>query len=306
MKKAAVRRLSFAAAAAAVFLLAACETQPAAFGLEVEPRRIERALESFEPAEGTLTVSNPRAEPVNVRVSASGYRFLQDGLRLPSAENWLSFEPNSFTLGPEASVAVTYTVTPPASATRDTAGEYVAAVLVDELPADETGKAAAVAEALAAAARLEPLKTPDESGQARISIVPRLAFPVYLQIAERRVVRLEIERITAERRQAPFDTAAPDLLWLKTVLSNRGTVHVRPSGTVSLFDSAGAVVRAVPLGRSVPVLPSGKLTVPTVLPLPDPGLYRAVATVETGQSGDLLQRELTFRITEEGEVEEEP
>ncbi len=260
---------------------------PAAWALDVEPARLEVVLAPDQPVTGTLSITNSKDVAVNARIRTGPYRFLQTGITLPSAEAWIAFEPSDFTLAPESAAEVTYTVTPPANIARDTAAEYVAAILVDELP-------------------IQSAADKKDRPQGVISIVPRLALPVYVMIEGRQRIELSIEGLTAQHREQvgefdEFSEEAPTLLWLTTTLRNRGSVHVRPSGTVALFDAEGNVVRVTALGRSMPILPKAALQIPTVLPLPDAGQYKAVITAEADQA-QLLQKELVFEVTKEETV----
>jgi hypothetical protein len=116
---------------------------------------------------------------------------------------------------------------------------------------------------------------------------------------------VEIADLSAQVAQPLAGTevrgVSAELLRLDTTLKNLGSIHTRPTGNLAVFDEGGRVVRAVGLGKSPPLLPTATLTLPTILPFPAPGRYKAVVTVEA-QEGHLLQREHRFEVTEEGEV----
>ena len=273
-----VRGLFFALLAASL-----CRTVSAS-AVEVEPARLELTIPADEPAQSELKVSNRSERAVGVQIGAGPYRFLQSRLTLPSAESWLAFEPQSFTLAPGATTSVRVTISPPENAVQDTAGEYVAAVLVDELPAENQ------------AARGEPTE-----GLSRISIVPRLALPVYLQIRGRQLRQVEVSKLSVDA--ALEKKGLSNFLRIETTLRNLGTVHVRPEGAVAIFHQAsGRLYRGAPLGKSLPLLPTASLTYPVALPLPEPGRYRVVVTVEPYDEGEIFQRESVFEVTKEGEV----
>jgi len=262
---------------------------PGAWALDVEPARLETSILPDQPTSETLSITNSKTVAVNVRIRTGPYRFLQTGIAMPSAQEWLAFEPSDFTLAPESTAEVTITVTPPANIARDTAAEYVAAILVDELP-------------------IESAAIKKDRMQGVISIVPRLALPVYLMIEGRQQIEMTIEGVTVQHREQvgeldEFVEEAPTLLWLTTTLRNRGNVHIRPFGTVALFDAEGNIVQVTALGRSMPILPKATLQIPTVLPLPDAGQYKVVITAEADQT-QMLQKELTFQVTEDETVVE--
>ncbi len=256
-----------------------------AFAVEVEPTRLELKVPANQPTRGELQISNRGHQPVEVRLSAGPYRFLDPKLKLPSCQDWFRFEPARLTLAAGATTAVAYTVTPPSNLDVDTAGEYLGAILVDQLPA-------------------EAEKTPQ--GKARMTIVPRLALAVYLMIQGKDRVEVELSDVKAARfeGQNPKDEMReppPDLLRIDVTLKNRGSVHVRPSGTTALFDGEGHLVRASPLGKSMPLLPTADMTIPALLPLPPAGGYRLVTTIEVIE-GVVLQKEISFEVTPEKNV----
>ena len=247
----------------------------AAQAVDVEPTRIEMKISEGQPAEGELRLSNRGHKPVEIRLSAGPYRFLDPKLKLPSCQDWFHFEPDRLTLAAGASTSVRYTVTPPSNLDVDTAGEYLAAVLVDQLPAESE-------------------KTSE--GTARLTVVPRIALATYLLVEGRDRIEVEMEKVTVSR--------SPNLLKMEVSLKNNGTVHVRPSGTIALFQEDNHRVRTVALGKSMPLLPTAHMTIPCFLPMPPAGRYRLVSTVEV-REGTVLQKETHFEITPEKNVKQE-
>lgn len=253
--------------------------------------RLEQTISLDQQEQATLTVSNPLDHPVAVQISAGPYRSFQPELRIPSSETWLHFEPGRFTLAPHASTTVQIQINPPPAISNDTAGEYLAALVIDQLPAEEPGAAQG----------------------SRVTVVPRLAIPVYLQVRGREQVAVELADVSLKILQQE-----PSLLRIDTTLRNKGTIHVRLTGSFALFDETGKLVRSGPLGKTVPILPSADLSVPTLFPTPPAGRYKLALTVESGSSpraavrlplaaaaGPLLQREVPFEITEDGRVTRE-
>lgn len=278
--------------------MTACFLAPPALAVDVEPARLELTVGLDEPAQAELTITNRGPKPVGVKLSAGSYRHFQPGLRIPTAQDWIAFEPPFFTLAPDAESTVAVAIRPPAALVNDPAGEYLAAILVDEVPAEAQPPAGPGAPPPAGPGEAPP------AGSSRVSIVPRLALPVYLLIRGRERVEVEITGLSAQMSRPLSGSEArrsAELLRLDTTLKNLGSVHTRPTGNIALFDADGRVVRAAGLGKSPPLLPTAILTIPTILPLPAPGRYKAVVTVEA-QEGQLLQREHRFEVTEEGEV----
>ena len=186
----------------------------AVFAVDVEPQRVELTIPEDEVTEATLEISNRGSRAVQVKLQTGPYRAFQPGLTFPSAQNLIQFEMDTFTLAPKANSTVSYAVTPPPNVEQDTAGEYLAAILVDEWPAEKA-------------------VSTSESG-ATLTVVPRLAIPVYLKIQGREWIEVGIEEV---RIQDQASDSSSDLLNVTTSLRNRGTVHVRPTGTVALFEA---------------------------------------------------------------------
>lgn len=248
----------------------------ACLALEVEPLRLELAIPAEQPTGGELEIRNPGDKSVEVRLSSGPYRFMQPNLKLPSCQDWLRFEPERFTLAAGATATVAYVISPPENLSMDAAAEYVGAIQVDQFAAEQG---------------------PKGKKEARVTIVPRLALPVYLMIRGRQKVQMELSGVRLEAQEGERK-----LLRIDTTLKNRGTVHTRPSGTFALFQGDGQVYRAGPLGKGLPLLPTASLTLTSYLPLPPPGPYRLVTTVEVPEGGDLLQKETRVEITEDGQV----
>ena len=253
-----------------------------AFAVEVQPSRLELTISTDQPAQAKLQVINPSQKAVHVRIQTGPYRFLDPGIPMPSAEGWFSFEPESFILAPSATSEVTLHVAPPDNVARDTAGEYVAAILIDEMPADNDERPAG-----------EP--------RAKITIIPRFALPVYLMIQGRELIRVELAEASVRSTAFSLDKGGQPLLRAEAILRNSGSVHVRPTGTLTILHKEGGLYQAHTLGKSLPLLPGGRLTIPAVLPLPPVGFYKAIITIEPNP-GQMLQKEIPFEVTSQGEI----
>jgi hypothetical protein len=278
----------------------------------VEPIRLELKITPDQPATGQLQLANKGKKPVEIALSTGPYRFLDPALKLPSCQDWIRFEPEKLTLAAGASTSVGYTVTPPENLGLDTAGEYLGAILVDEYPTEESGGTERPRDR--ETERLDPGVSQSvglsvSQSQSRLTIVPRLALAVYVMVEGKERVEAEITRLTAEKLASEAGgtggrEAAPDLLKMSVILKNLGTVHVRPSGTTALFEEDGHLYHTAPLGKSMPLLPTAAMTIPSLLPLPPEGRYRWVVTAEI-REGTVLQKESSFEVTPEGEVVQE-
>ena len=262
------------------FLATSDQLRATAFAVEVRPARLELSIPADQITQGTFEISNHNSKAVEVRIAGAPYRFLEENLTFPSAQTWLSFEPSTFTIGAGSSTTVRFSIAPPQNVAFDTAGEYLAAVLIDELPLAEPE----IAEGA----------TP---GSGHVTVVPRFALPVYLTIQGREKVDLEITEISLRSKETPSQR----FLKIDTTLKNRGTVHARPSGHLTILQVTGETVFTSPLGKGLPVLPTGTLLLTAASPMPPPGKYKAVVTVES-QSETLLQKERLFELDENGKI----
>lgn len=288
-----------------------------AYAVDIDPSRIELAVSYQQTPEGDLTISNQSPRTVEVRIKTDGYRYFQAGPALPSCRDWLKFDLPSFTLGAGASTRVHYRVDFPENIAQDTAAEYVAAILVDQLPVEDASnlpypKPEMPAPGVMSAKNISGIEPPTTStssikASGKITIVPRIALPVYIQIKERSQVNLELEEVSMKKGQemavGPSGEPAPELIRFDVRLSNSGTVHVRPAGNYAVFKEDGSLLKAGSLGKSLPILPGYKLTVPMLLPIPPQGQYRTVITIDAGQE-KLLQKELFFEVSAIGDLTE--
>jgi phosphatidylglycerophosphate synthase len=127
-----------------------------------------------------------------------------------------------------------------------------------------------------------------------ITVRPRIAIPVYLFLDGHEAPQGRIAAFHAEAGPQPGVVA------LRLTLANDGPVHVRPSGSVLVSDSQGAVISRLPLGRVIPVFPQFQEKIPLLLPL-GPGRYTAVATVDAGGQAP-LQQMVSFEVKGDGRV----
>ncbi|MBI1953356.1 MAG: hypothetical protein HYS41_04450 [Candidatus Omnitrophica bacterium] len=262
-----------------------------ALAVEVSPTRLEQAISADQPTLGTLEISNPSSRAARVQIQTGPYRYLEPKFRLPSAEDWFQFEPAAFSLAPGASLTVSYTITPAANVRDDAAAEYLAAILVDQLP--EEPNVIARSNSDEAISQASPQNV---GGQAKVTFVPRFAVPVYLTLPEREKKELELAGLTVRVGESP------DLLRFGVALKNTGTVHLRPAGSLVILSEAGTAVESRTLGRSLPILPGATLELPALVPMPgSAGRYRAAVTVQADEAL-LLQKEIGFEVTPEGAV----
>ena len=253
--------------------------------VDIDPLRLEVIGEPGQPVTATLTLVNHQAQPILVHAHPSPYRYVftahtvppteAAARTLPSCQSWITIQSEELPLAAQASGALTLTITIPKAAAETPAGEYVASVLVDE--------------------QVERTASTAPAGASTLTILPRLAIPVYVMLEGRNAPGGRIAAFTAGAGPAPT------VVRLLLTLANDGRTHWRPSGTLLVLNAAQDVVYRGGVGRTGPIFPRFQEGIPVLIPLAA-GRYTAVATVDV-EGATPLQRELAFTVTEHGQVE---
>lgn len=244
--------------------------------IEIDPIRLELEAESGKPITGYISITNHGEEDMDISFSPGDYRYMFSGntvfpeppaeQTIPTAKSWISIKPDKIKLEKGKTQQVQYSINTPSSL----AGEYVAAILIDrEQPQT-------------------PLKQ-NTTGQVRIKITPRINVPVYISIKNNLKRSCEIKELKA------VSSKNKKFVWFSVTLKNNGTTHIRPAATLTIFDESKAVVKKIPLGRSLPVFAnfSEKFSTDFVPELP--GTYKVVVTVDIGTK-DFIQKSAEFEV----------
>ncbi|MBI4313234.1 MAG: hypothetical protein HY594_00305 [Candidatus Omnitrophica bacterium] len=256
-----------------------------ALAVGIQPLRLEITAGAEAPASGKLTVTNSKSEPVRIQIQTGPYRYAFSAYsippanpadrQMPSCESWIRLALAEVTLPAGQSADFTFTLDVPEGAFGGAGGEYVAALLVDERP-------------VAASA--------SEEGTGKLTILPRVAIPLYVFIQGKDDLRGQLLSFGVET--GPAAGIAKFMLGL----GNEGKIHVRPSGTLLVADEQKKIVHRGGLGKTVPIFPRFQERIPIWVPL-QPGRYTAVATVDFG-GPELMQREIAFEVTLDGHTHE--
>ncbi len=256
--------------------------------VEIDPPRLEVIGKPGQPVTATLTLVNHQAQPILVHTHTNPYRYLFTAHTipptdvaaqpLPSCQSWITINHEELPLAAKTSGTLVLTITIPKTAAESPAGEYVASVLVDE----QVERRAAAAPA----------------GASTLTILPRIAIPVYVMLEGRNAPNGRIAAFTASggRPGTP-----PTVVRLLLTLANDGRTHLRPTGTFLVTNAQQEVVYRGGVGRTGPIFPRFQEGIPVLIPLAA-GRYRAVATVDLGGPTP-AQRELAFTVTDHGQVE---
>jgi hypothetical protein len=268
-----------------IFLIAVALLADSAFAVEIEPQRIELSLPSGKTSSTLVKLTNWLDYTVKVTIRPDSYRYMFSDTsipprggrkKLPSCEAWLSFAPNSFELSSRASIYVMCTINVP----KGVREEHVASILVDEEGLVNTYE-----------------EHPAGSGNITLQVVPRFTIPIYVTPQENEITSADI--LNMEIKEGP----AIGTIKTEITLHNKGTTHIRASGTLVFIDSDENIVKTIPIGEGLPIFPDYKERIPVYYPnLLEPGRYTAICTINIG-GGKLLQRKIPFRITKDYEIE---
>jgi len=256
----------------------------ALFAVEIEPSRIEVSAPSGKSSVTLIKVTNWQDYPTKISAKPDYYRQILTDNSIPpggkegllSCQNWLKLEPNEFKLSPKTSMYIECTINVPKGARE----EHLASILFDEEGMTTTYK-----------------KKPSETGNITLEIIPRFTIPIYVTITGTETIAAEISNIKV--------IEGPTIGTIKTeiTLHNKGTVHLRPSGTLLIMDSKKNIVETLSIGECLPVFPDYKEKIPVYYPeMLEPGIYTAICTINIGD-GRLVQKKTSFRITEDYEVQ---
>jgi hypothetical protein len=257
-----------------LFLLFSFLFASAVYAVEIEPMRLEYSLQSGKTYSGTFKLRNSSSSSVDVFSSTGEYRYIfsrgvtppkTEKRTLPSCSDWLQFEKTEFRLSPGMTIDAKFTIKVPKEAKE----EHLCAVLFDEKI--DTGK----------------VQPNQETGSVQIQLTPRFSIPVYISIKNTEKLSAQINNMSV------VSEAQKGQLIINLTLENTGNVHIRPFGTLVILDENSEVVKDIPIGRSLPVFPGYKETIPVICPKMPVGKYSAIATVEIA-SDKIIQKKITF------------
>jgi len=255
-----------------------------AYAVEIEPLRLEYSLEAGKIYSGSFHIRNSSNFAVDIFASTGGYRYIfsedttppASGKKtLPSCQNWLQFEKQKFTLNSGESADAKFLIKVP----QDAKEEHLCAVLFDEKRST-----------------LET-KLNEETGNVQIQVTPRFSIPVYVLIKGTEKISAQIKEISTFS-----EVAKKGGVKINLTVENTGNIHIRPFGTLIIFNQNGEVVKNLSIGKSLPIFPGYKETISVACPKMPAGKYSAVATVEISKD-NIIQKKTTFIFNKTGEAE---
>jgi len=189
------------------------ETEPK-IGLTISPLNFEFTANPGDVLENKIKVSNPTDSVISVEMEAedfsptgeSGHVIVEEMEDITySLKRWVKATPTNFTLKPDEQKAITFTINVPKNA--EPGGKY------GSLLASVSG-----------------VKGPGMPG---FSIIQKVGALILLSVSGRTEEKIEVEEFSAPR----FSEFGP--INFKIRFENKGTVHVRPRGFVTVTNIFG-------------------------------------------------------------------
>ena len=253
----------------AIFILAMIAGSGQGLGFMVTPPRSELFLASGQAQTYIITVINrDSVKSVRLKTSAVDWAmkpngqttYPKPGTLFQSCSNWIEVNPTEFEIQPNASQDVRYTIKVPDSCF----GSYWSIIFFESQP--------------------------DTAPQAMIGVVmkARIGSTIYVTIPGTEVKQVEVLGFSYQRKGYLKHE-------FKLQVRNTGNVHLRPKGTLTIKDGAGAVAGTLALNDDV-ILPQSQREL--VLPLAQalaPGRYTAVINLDCG-TPELIQGETAFEV----------
>lgn len=242
------------------------------FGLRLSQIEFDFGLPAGTSQTGTFLVINDESEPTTVNVTVADWdrlpdgenRFMAPGTVERSASSWVTFAPAQFTLAPDESVEVRFTLTVPDGVE----GTYWTALLVEGSPRE--------------------VETPGGT-----TVLVRRRFAVKI---------LETPPGSAPLEGRITDIQVGGLNPLTTVIhfENTGLVNMPAvKGRVEVRDTSGNTVESIPI-EEFPVLPGARRVVKVVSARPlgqtlPPGRYQVLTILDFG-GANLLGGQLVLDV----------
>lgn len=254
-------------AAGGLFLLALCMALPAEIAISITPMRVDYKFKPGQTINDILAVSNTGDQAVRVKINIQNWKLSMQGSPVfsPLADDpyscgrWIQINPVDFRLAAGQTRSIRYAITIPPQVELKS---YRSAIMCEIIPDTKPG---------------EPKK---------VQIKTQIAMVVYGTVGET-VPQCEITGLQAEKGKEMIDFVL--------LLKNRGMVHFRTKGSITLEDGQGKTVAKLDL-PDVPALPESEreIRVPYEKALPK-GTYKITAVLDIGKK-ELYGAEATFTI----------
>jgi len=253
--------------AISILVLFVVATGPAFAGIGVTPTRQEIRLEPGEESQGSYVVYNGADKPVLVKVSCEDWFKLAKNRQI-NVTSWLEVEPKEFTLAGHERKEVTYRVKLPEEAV----GELVAMIYFGA-----------------------------ESTESSM-IHTKFGVSLYVRAKGTDFVEGKITDLSI-RQVLPDEPSGPYVQTIVTV-TNDGNVHLRPRIRTVVNDKKGSTIADISFPYGWPVYPGHSYPYCgyAMKKELEPGKYIVTATVDYGDSKNILTKAIGFTVDRDGKV----
>lgn len=258
----------------AIAIMSALFCATPSYCLVMGPARFEVSLPPGEIAEGDYYVQNDTERPAHIVVEPENWFKESYDYGKLDIKDWVEFDTYEFDLKPKEIKKLRLRIKVPT----DVKGELVSQIFFTSSVLKEDG-------------------TPSEGIKARVGAV------LYVAIKGTEIVDAEIENITISKELKNGN----ENIKIEAVVKNKGNVHIRPEGKVTIDDKAGKRLAELNLRSGKTCLP-GQLEVYEALwdkPEIKKGLYKISITINYGKEVDIektMAKEKAFEVDKMGKV----
>jgi hypothetical protein len=235
-------------------------------GITVEPVRQEIKVSPGNEAQGSYFVYNVGKGPTHITVAPRDWFVLKENKGI-NADSWLRITPQELDLEPGERKEVKYEVAVPTRAI----GELVAMISF----------------------------VPQAEEESMINVV--FSVSLYVMIEGTEILKGEVSKVDIRR----WEKEGSSDLRFGVLVKNKGNVHLRPKGKIVIEERKGKEIKEVELTYGWPVYPGKNRAY-----FADwkgaslkSGKYKATATVDYGDPGNILKKTVSFRVDKKGNIE---
>lgn len=236
-----------------------------ALSINVDPSSLVLSAKKGESISGFITIDNKGPQDILVKAYVEDWVFLPDrskafkkpGSQKNSCSQWITLYPDKFTIAPNRSQQVKYTITVPS----DAKGGYYSVIFFESQHDD-----------------------PDLLKKANVIIAGRIGTIVYFETKENSEKKLSLKDFSFSK---PI-TGKPMLFKIK--LKNDGNTFASPTGNIIIVDSLSNLLAKIDLGKQF-ILQGEEVTVEKkwICDLPK-GEYEVILTLDYGTQSPISAR----------------
>lgn len=244
------------------------------YSLIMGPARFEVSLPPGEIAEGDYYVQNDTDQPAHIIVEPENWFVEAYDYGKLDIKDWVEFDTYGFDLKPKEIKKLRLRIKVP----NDVKGELVAQIFFTSTVLKEDGQ-------------------PVEGIKARVGAV------LYVAIKGTEIVGADIANITISKD--PGEDS--ERLKMEISVKNRGNVHIRPAGKVTIQDISGKKLVELDLASGQPVLPNQESGYYALWDKPElkAGIYKASVVINYGKELNMeksISSEKVFKVDKDGKV----